>query len=83
MKKALIFILPFILGGCLYVNERGISTEYYNGCKEYYDAMGIYHKVCDKNLVEYKDVKDSAIKTYDSTKKVITNGYKAMQQEVQ
>ncbi len=56
MKKLLILILPFLLTGCLYVNERGIDTHYYNNCKEYYDSMGIYHKTCDKNLIEYDKV---------------------------
>ncbi len=58
MKKILILILPFLLTGCLYVNNRGIDNRYYNDCKEYYDSMGIYHKTCDKNLIEYQDVKD-------------------------
>jgi len=54
MKKYLFFvIIPIFFSGCLYVNDRGISTRYYNDCKEYYDAMGIYHKKCDKNLIEF------------------------------
>lgn len=60
MKQILIFIFAFFLSGCLYVNDRGIDTHYYNGCKEYYDSMGIYHKTCDENLIEYKDVKNGA-----------------------
>jgi len=58
MKKILILILPFLFSGCLYVNDRGIDTHYYNNCKEYYDSMGIYHKTCDENLIEYQDIKD-------------------------
>jgi len=58
MKKILILILPFLFSGCLYVNDRGIDTHYYNDCKEYYDSMGIYHKTCDENLIEYKDIKN-------------------------
>ncbi len=57
MKILLIFILPLILSGCLYVNDRGISNKYYNDCHEYYDSMGIYHQDCDKNLIDFKDVK--------------------------
>lgn len=69
MKKILIIIVPFLLGGCLYVNDRGIDTRYYNDCKEYYDAMGIYHKVCDENLIEYKDIKNGTKEIYkDITK---------------
>lgn len=51
--------LPFLLllfGGC--VNDRGISARYYNDCREYYDMQGYYHKECDKNIVDYKDVGD-------------------------
>nr|WP_306810975.1 hypothetical protein [Campylobacter helveticus] len=37
--------------GC-FVNERGISSRYYDDCKEYYDASGAYHKECPKNWVD-------------------------------
>ena len=57
MKKALIFIIISLLfSGCLYVNDRGVSTRLYNDCKEYYDATGMYHKDCDENLIDYKDL---------------------------
>ncbi len=59
MKKILILILPFLFSGCLYVNDRGIDTHYYNNCKEYYDSMGIYHKTCDENLIEFQNLKDA------------------------
>ncbi|WP_324791679.1 hypothetical protein [Sulfuricurvum sp.] len=32
--------------------------RYYNDCEEYYDAQGYYHKQCDKNLIDYKDIKE-------------------------
>ncbi len=69
MKISIILILPFILSGCIYFNDRGISNEYYNDCREYYDSMGIYHKECDKNIVDYKDIK----KKYDDIKKDISD----------
>ena len=72
MKKLLILILPFLLNGCLYVNDRGIDNNYYNDCKEYYDSMGVYHKTCDENLIEYQDVKDGTKKLYKETKELIT-----------
>ena len=57
MKKALIFtIISLLFSGCVYFNDRGVSTQLYNDCKEYYDAAGMYHKECDKNLVDYKDL---------------------------
>ena len=72
MKIIPILILPFFFSGCLYVNERGIDTRYYNNCVEYYDSMGIYHKKCDENLLEFQDVKDVAKKSYKKTKDFIT-----------
>ncbi len=57
MKYMLMFIIIFIFSGCLYINERGISTKYYNECHEYYDATGIYHKNCDKNLINFENEK--------------------------
>lgn len=62
MKTILIFLTALLLQGCLYFNERGVSGRYYNGCREYYDVMGVYHKVCDENIVDYKTVGDG-IKT--------------------
>ena len=69
MKKILILILPFLLSGCLYVNDRGIDTRYYNDCKEYYDAMGGYHKICDDNLIEYKDIENGVKNMADEIQK--------------
>ncbi|MDD5785546.1 MAG: hypothetical protein SPI60_05845 [Campylobacter lanienae] len=57
MKNLIIFaILVLFLQGCLWVNKRGISDKYYNSCKEYYDASGVYHKKCDENLIDWKDI---------------------------
>lgn len=56
-KHYLLVLLPMILSGCF--NERGVSLKYYNDCEEYYDAQGYYHKKCDKNLVDYKEVIDA------------------------
>jgi hypothetical protein len=58
MKKYyLLFLVPIIFAGCF--NERGVSLRYYNGCEEYYDAQGYYHKQCDKNIVDYSDIKNA------------------------
>ncbi|MBN1838550.1 MAG: hypothetical protein JW802_00740 [Campylobacterales bacterium] len=62
MKTILILLTALLLQGCLYFNDRGVSHRYYNGCKEYYDSMGIYHKECDENLLEYKTVTDGVKK---------------------
>ncbi|HLD23809.1 MAG TPA: hypothetical protein VJA83_07680 [Sulfuricurvum sp.] len=58
MKKYyLLFLVPIIFAGCF--NERGVSLRYYNDCEEYYDAQGYYHKQCDKNIVDYSDIKNA------------------------
>jgi hypothetical protein len=73
MKKALILILPLLFSGCLYVNDRGIDTSYYNECTEYYDAMGVYHKKCDKNLIEFQEVEDGTKQIIEKTKNFVEN----------
>ena len=56
-KTTLLCLLPIFFAGCF--NERGVSLRYYNDCEEYYDAQGYYHKKCDKNLVDYKEITDA------------------------
>ncbi len=56
MKYILALIIPIFFNGCLFINERGISTKLYNECREYYDLMGYYHKDCDKNLIDFRDI---------------------------
>jgi len=53
----LLILLVLLFSGCF--NDRGISLRYYNDCEEYYDVQGYYHKQCDKNLVDYKDITDA------------------------
>ncbi len=62
MKTILILLSALLFQGCFYFNDRGVSGRYYNGCKEYYDSMGIYHKDCDENIVDYKTVTDGVQK---------------------
>lgn len=58
MKKYyLLFLVPIFIAGCF--NERGVSLRYYSDCEEYYDAQGYYHKQCDKNILDYSDIKDA------------------------
>ena len=53
----LLLLLPLLFSACF--NKRGISTHYYNSCKEYYDYRGNYHKVCDENeILETKTITD-------------------------
>lgn len=73
MYKNIIFLIITLIffSGC--VNKRGISSTYYNDCREYYDARGYYHKACDENIVEFADVKEGSIKAYESAKSAITH----------
>lgn len=57
MKKYyLCLLVPIFFTGCF--NERGVSLRYYNDCEEYYDAQGYYHKQCNKNVLDYSDIKE-------------------------
>ncbi len=53
MKRVAIVLVALLAGlflnGCVFANECGYSTYLYNECVEYYDAQGIYHKVCPRN----------------------------------
>nr|WP_314888518.1 hypothetical protein [uncultured Campylobacter sp.] len=46
-------IMAASMGGCLFLNDRGVSTRLYNDCKEYYDATGTYRKSCPKNIIDW------------------------------
>ncbi len=52
----LLCTIPILFGGCLYFNDRGVSTHLYENCEEYYDACGIYHKECPKNVADYSEI---------------------------
>ena len=64
MIKILLIAIAILLSAC--VNKRGISATYYNDCKEYYDFQGYYHKKCDENIVDYKEVKETGGKIIDA-----------------
>ena len=64
---SLLLALSILFGGC--VNRRGISTTYYNECREYYDVQGYHHKVCDKNMVEFDDLSDGVKSLGEEPKK--------------
>jgi len=55
MKKIIFLaIIAASFNGCIYLNDRGVSTQYYNDCKEYYDATGTYQKECPHNMIDWK-----------------------------
>ena len=62
--KQIIFlpILLLLMQGCVYFNDDGVSTHRYRDCVEYYDAQGIYHCECDKNLADYRQIPDKLFK---------------------
>jgi len=72
MYKNIIFLIVPLLFFSACMNKRGISANYYNECREYYDARGYYHKLCDKNLVEFKQMKEGISNIYDETADFIT-----------
>ncbi len=47
--------LVAMLSGCVFLNDRGVTTKYYNECKEYYDATGTYRKECPKNIIDWTE----------------------------
>lgn len=49
MRLFFIVVSSLFLFGCVYKNECGYSTNYYNDCVEGYDAQGIYFKKCPQN----------------------------------
>ena len=51
----LLSALTAMLGGCVFLNDRGVTTKYYNECKEDYDATGVYHKECPKNIIDWTE----------------------------
>lgn len=57
MIKLLLLLSTLIFTGC--VTKRGISTQYYNDCKEYYDLQGFYHKDCDGEIITYKKISET------------------------
>ncbi|MCR6584793.1 hypothetical protein CINS5906_04345 [Campylobacter insulaenigrae] len=50
-KKIILVFLMLFFSGC-FVNEKGVSNRFYDDCKEYYDASGIYHKECPQNWID-------------------------------
>ncbi|EJF06848.1 hypothetical protein ThvES_00010540 [Thiovulum sp. ES] len=58
LKTAPLLFIPLAFQGCLFLNERGVASHYYNDCTHYYDSRGIYHNKCEENIVNYEDVKN-------------------------
>ncbi len=57
--KYLIYLLPiFILQGCLYFNDRGVSGHLYDNCHSYYDANGNFIEKCDDNIIDYDEAQE-------------------------
>lgn len=55
MMKIILLLVTLLFSSCM--NKHGISTKYYNECKEYYDLQGFYHKECPKSdIISYKEL---------------------------
>ena len=79
--RFLLLGLTFLFTAC-YLNERGISANYYNDCKAYYDAAGVYHKACDENIVDFSDVKKLATKKQTEAQKALAAAQSAEEREL-
>ncbi|MDL0088409.1 hypothetical protein [Campylobacter gastrosuis] len=55
LNYAFLTLFLGLFSGCVFVNDRGISTQYYNDCKEYYDATGSYQKECPHNIIDWNN----------------------------
>jgi len=61
MKQFIVvLIILLFMSGCVYFHEDGdesfrfgLSTHKYRDCVEYYDAAGVYHKECNKDIINY------------------------------
>jgi len=59
IRSTILTLLPILLlQGCVYFNDEGISDRKYRDCEEYFDAQGLYHKECDKNIIDYDEIPD-------------------------
>ncbi len=56
LNMTLLITVSSLLTGCLFFNERGVASKYYDECKHYYDAQGIFHEKCDENIVDYENL---------------------------
>jgi len=58
MKILLFIIILFFFIGC--INKKGISLEYYDNCKSYYDLYGVYYEKCSDNVINFRKKKQKA-----------------------
>ncbi len=65
MKYLIALITVLFFHGCLYFNDRGVSSHLYDNCHSYYDANGNYHEVCDENIIDYDEAKEGVIAIKD------------------
>lgn len=64
MIKIGYLIIFFFFTSC--ANTQGISSQYYNECKEYYDFQGFYHKKCPKNNIISYDEAQETLKNFNN-----------------
>lgn len=64
MIKLLLLLTALLFTSC--INKSGISMNYYNDCKEYYDLQGFYHKDCKDEIVTYREIKETGTKIIDT-----------------
>ncbi len=80
MKYFIYLQLILIFQGCLYFNERGVSTHLYDNCHSYYDIDGNFIEKCDKNLIDYDEAREGLIEIKDEIKE---NLYQCTKEQVE
>lgn len=65
MKYIMVLIFIFLLQGCLYFNDRGVSAHLYDNCHSYYDENGDFIETCDENIIDYDEAKEGGIAIKD------------------
>jgi hypothetical protein len=68
MKYFIILLTFFLFHGCLYFNDRGVSSHLYDNCHSYYDADGNFIEKCDGNIIDYDEAKDGIVAIKDEIK---------------
>jgi len=63
-----VYEIYFLLQGCLYFNDRGISGHLYDNCHSYYDGEGNFIEDCDGNIIGYGEIKEGVITFTDEIK---------------
>lgn len=68
MKYFILLLSIFLFQGCLYFNDRGVSSHLYDNCHSYYDGDGNFIEECDDNIIDYDEAKEGILAIKDEIK---------------